>query len=79
MTLVHYVHQGDKFIYCWAHLAGFRAGKKILWVSDSNKIYSMVSVPIGGRDGVDCSKSFWMTCSIYKASHPNAAEIDGYG
>ena len=31
--------------------------------------YSTINLAIGERDGVDCSRRLWMTCSIYGTRH----------
>ena len=39
-----------------------------LWSIIIIKIYPALSVVIGGRDGMDCGRRVWMTCSINKSS-----------
>jgi hypothetical protein len=52
---------------CWAHLAGVLGGEKIyLGSSIIMNIYPALSLVIGGRDRMDCSRRIWMTCSIYR-------------
>ena len=52
---------------CWAHLAGVSGGEKMhSWSIIIIKIYPALSIVIGGRDGMDCSRRLWMTCSINK-------------
>ena len=31
--------------------------------------YSALSAAVGGRDGMDCSRRVWMTCSINRTPH----------
>jgi hypothetical protein len=55
---------------CWARLVGFSGGVKLFSVSIVIiKIYPALSAAIGGRDGMDCSRRVWMTCSIIRTRH----------
>jgi hypothetical protein len=55
---------------CWAHLAGVSGGVKLHLKSIIIiKIYPTLSAAIGGRDGMDCSRRVWMTCSIIRTRH----------
>ena len=55
---------------CWAHLAGVSGGEKTYLGSIIiTIIYPAVSLVIGGRDGMDCSRRLWMTCSINRTRH----------
>jgi hypothetical protein len=55
---------------CWAHLAGVSGGVKLYSGSIIIiKIYPALSTAIGGRDGMDCSRRLWMTCSINRTRH----------
>ena len=55
---------------CWVHLAGVSGGEKIhLGSSILMKIYPVLSLAIGGRDGVDGSGGHWMTHSNYRTHH----------
>ena len=54
----------------WAHLVGVLGGVKL----HSKSIIIMIIYPaltlvIGGRDGMDCSRCVWMTYSIYRIHH----------
>jgi hypothetical protein len=33
------------------------------------KFYPALSTVVGGRDGMDCSRRLWMTCSNYRTPH----------
>ena len=55
---------------CWAHLAGVSGGIKLRLKSIIIiKIYPGLYAAIGGRDGMDCSRRLWMTCSINRTRH----------
>ena len=55
---------------CWVHLAGVLGReKKYLGSSIIIKIYPALSLVIGGRDGMDCRRRLWMTCSINRMRH----------
>ena len=57
-------------IHCWVQLAGVSGGEKSY--SGSRiiiKIYPALSLPTGGRDGMDGSGGHWMTCSNYRTRH----------
>jgi hypothetical protein len=55
---------------CWAHLAGVSGGENLyLGSSIIIIIYPALSAAIGGRDGMDCSRHLWMTCSINRTHH----------
>ena len=55
---------------CWARSAGISGGE-IIYTGCTVliKIYSALSVVIGGRDGVDGGGVHWMTHAIYKIYH----------
>jgi hypothetical protein len=55
---------------CWVHLAGVSDGVKL----DSESIIIIINYPVifaavGGREGMDCSRRVWMTCSINRIPH----------
>jgi hypothetical protein len=57
-------------ICCWVQLAGVSGGEKTY--SGSRiiiKIYPVLSLAIGGRDGMDGGGGHWMTCANYRTSH----------
>jgi hypothetical protein len=57
---------------CWVHLAGVLDGVKLYSAPIIIiKIYPALFAAIGGRDGMDCSRRLWMTCSIYRIRHPS--------
>ena len=50
--------------HCWAHLVEVSGGEKMYsWSIIIIKIYSALSVIIGGQDGVDGGGVHWMTLS----------------
>ena len=54
----------------WVHLAGVSGGEKIyLGSSIIMEIYPVVSLVIGGRDGMDGRRRIWMMCSINRTRH----------
>jgi hypothetical protein len=58
------------FPRCWAHLAGVSGAEKMYsWSIIIIKIYPALSTVIGGRDGMDCSRRFWMMYSIKRKHH----------
>ena len=57
-------------IHCWVHLVGVSGGEKTYSGSGIIiKIYPVLSLAIGGWDGVDGSGGHWMTHSNYKTRH----------
>jgi hypothetical protein len=65
---------------CWIHLAGVSGGAKIyLGSSIIIKIYPTLSLVIGGRDGMDCRRCIWMTCSIYITRQSVRSLLGGFG
>ena len=47
---------------CWAHLAGVLGGVKLYSAAIIIiKIYPALSTAVGGQDGMDCNRRFWMT------------------
>ena len=56
--------------HLWARLAGVSGGVKLqMECIIVVKIYPALSLAIGGRDGMDCRRLVWMTCSIYRTRH----------
>ena len=52
----------------WAHLAGIYAAEKIYLVFNILIIiYPALSAAIGGRDGMDGGRAFWMTFPFLEA------------
>ena len=39
------------------------------WSTIIIKINPALSAVLGGRDGMDCRRRLWMTCSIYRIRH----------
>ena len=54
---------------CWVHLAGVSGGENIYLGSSIVLIinYPALSTAIGGRDGVDGSRAYWMTLPFWEA------------
>ena len=53
--------------HCWAHLAGISGGVKIyLGPSILIKIIPPLSAAIGGQDGMDGSRAYWMTLPFWE-------------
>jgi len=58
------------FPRCWAHLAGVSGGENTYLGSIIIIIiYPALSLVTGGRDGMDCRRRVWMTCSINRTRH----------
>jgi len=56
--------------HCWVCLAGVSGNKKkYLGSSIIKTFYPALSAAIREQDGMDCSRCFWMTCSIYRSCH----------
>ena len=67
---------------CWVHLAGVSGGENIYLGSSILIInYPALSTAIGGRDGVDGGRAYWMMLPFLEGIkyYPNAANSDGCG